>query len=131
MILMETTEISVIPVLKSALQNAFRRCCTALHASEKGLSNELPPRLYQVSPGCRADGQHGLDAKAGQDVVVKQSHGGSGKQARSIIDGLGANVATLALAGDTDALHTHGNWLTNDCQKNLPHKNTPHTSTHL
>ena len=44
-------------------------------------------------------------AKTGQDVTIKQSHGGSGKQARSIIDGLDADVATLALAGDTDALH--------------------------
>ena len=43
-------------------------------------------------------------AKTGQDVTIKQSHGGSGKQARSIIDGLDADVATLALAGDTDAL---------------------------
>jgi sulfate/thiosulfate transport system substrate-binding protein len=44
-------------------------------------------------------------AKTGQDVTFKQSHGGSGKQARSVIDGLAADVATLALAGDTDALH--------------------------
>src|SRR4051812_3734215 len=43
-------------------------------------------------------------AKTGQDVSIKQSHGGSGKQARSIIDGLEADVATLALAGDSDAL---------------------------
>jgi ABC-type sulfate transport system substrate-binding protein len=50
-------------------------------------------------------------AKTGQDVTIKQSHGGSGKQARSIIDGLDADVATLALAGDTDALHTNGGWL--------------------
>ena len=44
-------------------------------------------------------------AKTGDDVVVKQSHGGSGKQARSIIDGLQADVATLALAADIDALY--------------------------
>ncbi|KAB7609576.1 sulfate ABC transporter substrate-binding protein, partial [Verminephrobacter sp. Larva24] len=68
-------------------------------------------------------------AKTGQDVVVKQSHGGSGKQARSIIDGLGADVATLALAGDTDALHTHGNWIPKDWQKRLPHNSSPYTST--
>ncbi len=43
-------------------------------------------------------------AQTGQDVTIKQSHGGSGKQARSIIDGLEADVATLALAGDIDAL---------------------------
>ena len=68
-------------------------------------------------------------AKTGQDVSVKQSHGGSGKQARSIIDGLDADVATLALAGDTDALHTNGNWLPKDWQKRLPHNSAPYTST--
>ena len=46
--------------------------------------------------------------KTGQDVSIKQSHGGSGKQARAIIDGLDADVATLALAGDTDAIVKNG-----------------------
>ncbi len=68
-------------------------------------------------------------AKTGQDVTIKQSHGGSGKQARSIIDGLDADVATLALAGDTDALHTNGNWIPKDWQKRLPHNSSPYTST--
>jgi sulfate/thiosulfate-binding protein len=68
-------------------------------------------------------------AKTGQDVTIKQSHGGSGKQARSIIDGLDADVATLALAGDTDALVKNGNWLSADWQKKLPHNSSPYTST--
>ena len=68
-------------------------------------------------------------AKTGQDVTIKQSHGGSGKQARSIIDGLQADVATLALAGDTDALHAHGGWIPKDWQKRLPHNSSPYTST--
>jgi sulfate transport system substrate-binding protein len=68
-------------------------------------------------------------AKTGQDVTIKQSHGGSGKQARSIIDGLDADVATLALAGDTDALHKNGGWLAADWQKKLPHNSSPYTST--
>src|SRR5215207_10052044 len=59
--------------------------------------------------------------KTGQDVSVKQSHGGSGKQARSIIDGLEADVATLGLAGDTDALVSHGALVKPDWQKRLPH----------
>ncbi|WP_342128453.1 sulfate ABC transporter substrate-binding protein [Hydrogenophaga sp. OTU3427] len=67
--------------------------------------------------------------KTGQDVTVKQSHGGSGKQARSIIDGLDADVATLALAGDTDALHSNGNWIPKDWQKRLPLNSSPYTST--
>jgi sulfate/thiosulfate-binding protein len=67
--------------------------------------------------------------KTGQDVAIKQSHGGSGKQARSIIDGLEADVATLALAGDTDALVKNGGWLAPDWQKKLPHNASPYTST--
>ena len=68
-------------------------------------------------------------AKTGQDVSFKQSHGGSGKQARAIIDGLDADVATLALAGDTDALHKNGNLIPKDWQKRLPHNSSPYTST--
>ncbi len=68
-------------------------------------------------------------AKTGQDVTIKQSHGGSGKQTRSIIDGLDADVATLALAGDTDALNTNGGYIPKDWQKRLPHNSSPYTST--
>ena len=67
--------------------------------------------------------------KTGQEVVIKQSHGGSGKQARSIIDGIDADVATLALAGDTDALVAHGGLVKPDWQKRLPHNSAPYTST--
>ena len=49
-------------------------------------------------------------AQTGQEVSIKQSHGGSGKQARSVIDGLDADVVTLALAGDIDALYANGGW---------------------
>ena len=68
-------------------------------------------------------------AKTGQDVTIKQSHGGSGKQARGIIDGLEADVATLALAGDTDALHNNGGYIPKDWQKRLPLASSPYTST--
>jgi sulfate/thiosulfate-binding protein len=68
-------------------------------------------------------------AKTGQDVNIKQSHGGSGKQARGIIDGLEADVATLALAGDIDALHKNGGWVPKDWQKRLPLASSPYTST--
>src|SRR5690606_25017937 len=57
------------------------------------------------------------------------SHGGSGKQTRAIIDGLDADVATLALAGDTDALHNKGGWIPKDWQKRLPLNSSPYTST--
>ena len=68
-------------------------------------------------------------AKTGQDVSIKQSHGGSGKQARSVIDGLDADVVTLGLAGDIDALVKNGGLLAPDWQKKLPHNSAPYTST--
>ena len=68
-------------------------------------------------------------SRTGQDIAIAQSHGGSGKQARSVIDGLGADVVTLALAGDIDALHSHGQLLPKDWQKRLPHNSSPYSST--
>ena len=68
-------------------------------------------------------------AKTGETVTVKNSHGGSGKQARSVIDGLDADVVTLALAYDIDALHDHGKLLPADWQKRLPSNASPYTST--
>ncbi len=68
-------------------------------------------------------------AKTGDVVTVKQSHGGSGKQARSVIDGLEADVVTLALAADVDALHTKAGLIPADWQKRLAHNSAPYTST--
>jgi sulfate transport system substrate-binding protein len=68
-------------------------------------------------------------AKTGETVTVRQSHGGSGKQARSVIDGLDADVVTLALAYDIDALHDHGKQIPLDWQKRLPNNASPYTST--
>jgi sulfate/thiosulfate transport system substrate-binding protein len=68
-------------------------------------------------------------ASTGQEVAVRQSHGGSGKQARSVIDGLEADVVTLALAGDIDALAANGGWVARDWQQRLPHNSCPYTST--
>jgi sulfate/thiosulfate transport system substrate-binding protein len=68
-------------------------------------------------------------AKTGQDVKINQSHGGSGKQARSVIDGLAADVVTLGLAGDVDALVTQGKLLAPDWEKRLPNNSAPYTST--
>ncbi|MFA5825940.1 MAG: sulfate ABC transporter substrate-binding protein [Gallionellaceae bacterium] len=68
-------------------------------------------------------------AKTGDDVTVKASHGGSGKQARSIIDGLEADVATLALAADIDALATKGDLIPANWQSRLKLNSSPYTST--
>ncbi|HKQ12162.1 MAG TPA: sulfate ABC transporter substrate-binding protein [Steroidobacteraceae bacterium] len=67
--------------------------------------------------------------KTGDDVTIKQSHGGSGKQARTVIDGLPADVVTLALAGDVDAIATNGKLLPVNWQARLPHNSSPYTST--
>ncbi|MFZ5510185.1 MAG: sulfate ABC transporter substrate-binding protein [Pseudomonadota bacterium] len=76
----------------------------------------------------RAFARH-WQAQTGQTVVVRQSHGGSGKQARAVIDGLEADVVTLALAYDVDALHDKGNLIPADWEKRLPHNSSPYTST--
>jgi len=68
-------------------------------------------------------------AKTGDEVVVSQSHGGSGKQALSVLNGLAADVVTLALAYDIDALAQNGRLLPVDWQKRLPDDSAPYTST--
>jgi sulfate transport system substrate-binding protein len=67
--------------------------------------------------------------KTGQNVTVNQSHGASGKQARRVIDGLGADVVTLALAYDVDAIYQKTQLLPKDWQKRLPNNSAPYTST--
>lgn len=67
--------------------------------------------------------------ESGQDVTIQQSHGGSGKQGRAVIDGLEADVVTLALAYDIDAIYEASNLLAKDWQKRLPENSTPYTST--
>ena len=67
--------------------------------------------------------------RTGQDVNFKQSHGGSGKQARAVIDGLQADVVTLALAADIDEIAEKAKLLPTDWQKKFPQNSTPYTST--
>ena len=68
-------------------------------------------------------------ARTGGTVTVRQSHGGSGKQARSVIDGLEADVVTLALGYDIDELHERAKLIPADWQKRLPNNSSPYTST--
>ncbi|HZY18347.1 MAG TPA: sulfate ABC transporter substrate-binding protein [Ramlibacter sp.] len=117
--------------LAAVLGGALGLGATALHAQQPALtllnvSYDPTRELYVEFNQAFAKYWKG---KTGQDVTIKQSHGGSGKQARSIIDGLDADVATLALAGDTDALVKNGGWLSADWQKRLPHNASPYTST--
>jgi sulfate transport system substrate-binding protein len=68
-------------------------------------------------------------ARTGQKVTINQSHGGSGKQARSVIDGLEADVVTLALSGDIDAIASRAGLLPRTWQARLPRNSTPFSST--
>lgn len=68
-------------------------------------------------------------AQGHEAVTIQQSHGGSGKQARAVIDGLRADVVTLALAGDIDELHKLGKLIPENWQERLPQSSTPYTST--
>jgi sulfate/thiosulfate-binding protein len=82
--------------------------------------------LYKaINTGFAADWK----AKTGDTVVINQSHGGSGKQARSVIDGLDADVVTLALAYDIDEIADKAKLLPTDWQKRLAHNSTPYSST--
>ena len=69
------------------------------------------------------------EAKNKEKVTIRQSHGGSGKQARSVIDGLSADVVTLALAYDIDEISARAKLIPKDWQKRLPHNSSPYTST--
>ena len=68
-------------------------------------------------------------AKTGEKVTIQQSHGGSGKQGRAVIDGLEADVVTLALAYDIDEIHEKARLLPKNWQSRLPHNSSPYTST--
>ncbi len=70
-------------------------------------------------------------ARTGDDLSVRSSHGGSGKQARSVIDGLEADVVTLALAYDIDEIAARAKLLPPDWQRRLPHNSTPYSSTYV
>lgn len=100
-----------------------------LHAAEVTLLNVSydPTRELYVDYN-KAFAAH-WKAQTGDDVTVKQSHGGSGKQARAVIDGLEADVVTLALAGDVDQLHKKTDLIPADWAKRLPQNSAPYTST--
>jgi sulfate/thiosulfate-binding protein len=110
---------------------AIALAAVAVHAKDVSLLNVSydPTReLYQDFNKAFARYWQG---KTGDTVAVKQSHGGSGKQARSVIDGLEADVVTLALAYDVDELAARAKLIPADWQKRLPHNSSPYTSTYI
>ncbi len=110
---------------------AIALAAVAAHAKDVSLLNVSydPTReLYQDFNKAFARYWQG---KTGDTVAVKQSHGGSGKQARSVIDGLEADVVTLALAYDVDELAQRAKLIPAEWQKRLPHNSSPYTSTYI
>ncbi len=121
------------PIMKSLrlLSSALLLLGAALGASAKDIAllnvSYDPTRELYVEFN-QAFAAH-WQAKTGDVVTVKQSHGGSGKQARAVIDGLAADVVTLALAGDIDAIAETAKLFPADWQKRLPLNSSPYTST--
>lgn len=113
-------------IIASALALLFSNLATAAEVSLLNVSYDPTRELYQEYNTAFAKY---WKAKTGDDVTVKASHGGSGKQARAIIDGLEADVATLALAADIDALNKNGELVPANWQSRLKLNSAPYTST--
>jgi len=106
---------------------------TAAHASVELLNVSYDPTRELYAEFNEAFGKY-WKGKTGEDVHVSTSHAGSGKQSRAIIDGADADVATLALAADIDAIHDKGGYpdkplVVKEWQSRLPHNSSPYTST--
>lgn len=115
--------------LMTAAALALSASLPGLAAAETTILNVSydPTReLYQEFN--EAFAQHWKQA-TGEDVTIQQSHGGAGKQARAVIDGLEAHVVTLALAYDIDAIAERTGWIPRDWQSRLPNNSAPYTST--
>ncbi len=124
------TNIQLLPILAALLAGLVS--CGKPSAGKKPSMSLLnvsydPTREFYAEINGRFASQ--WSAQHGTDLEIQQSHGGSGKQARSVIDGLEADVVTLALAGDVDILHHSAGLLPADWQSKLPDNSSPYTST--
>src|ERR1039458_2068731 len=113
-------------ILAAVLVLSLTRTALAKSVTLLNVSYDPTRELYQAVNKAFAED---WKKKTGDDVVVNQSHGGSGKQARAVIDGLEADVVTLALAYDIDAIADQAGLLPKTWQKRLPNNSTPYTST--
>ena len=101
----------------------------SLSAAAKDFLNVSYDPTRELYENVNKDFSKYWESRTGQKINFKQSHGGSGKQARSVIDGLDADVVTLALAADIDVIAEKAKLLPADWQKKLPNNSTPYTST--
>lgn len=116
------------PFFKSLLTLAVSASLAGSALADELLNVSYDPTRELYTEFNEAFAKHWKE-KSGKDVVVNQSHGGSGKQARSVIDGLAADVVTLALAYDIDVIAEKAGLLSADWQTKLPQNSSPYTST--
>ena len=114
---------------KLLLAAALSGAAFATHAGNVELLNVSYDPTRELYKDVNAVFAESWKKQSGDTVTIKQSHGGSGKQARSVIDGLSADVVTLALASDIDAIVKNGKLIPADWQKRLPNNSSPYTST--
>jgi sulfate/thiosulfate-binding protein len=117
--------------LSRALAAAALAITVAAHAADVTLLNVSYDPTRELYQQYDAAFSAYWKAKTGDVVTVRQSHGGSAKQARSVIDGLDADVVTLALAYDIDEIAAKAKLLAPDWQKHLGHNSSPYTSTYI
>ena len=118
--------IRFLSALAIALPLLFATTANAADVTLLNVSYDPTRELYQQYDATFARYWKG---KTGDNVVVRQSHGGSGKQARSVIDGIEADVVTLAVAYDIDEIAARSKQIAPDWQKRLGHNSSPYTST--
>lgn len=114
---------------KMLIAAALSTSVHAVHAANVELLNASYDPTRELYKDVNAAFAEQWKARTGDTVVIKQSHGGSGKQARAVIDGLPADVVTLALASDIDAIVKNGKLIPADWSKRLAHNSAPYTST--
>ncbi|MDB5817433.1 MAG: sulfate transporter subunit [Rhizobacter sp.] len=119
---------NALRLLAVAALSATAFCAVAKDVTLLNVSYDPTRELYQEYNAAFAKV---WKARTGDTLSVKSSHGGSGKQARSVIDGIDADVVTLALAYDIDAIAQASKQIVPDWQARLPHKSTPYTSTYV
>jgi sulfate/thiosulfate-binding protein len=121
-------EFSILPALKTIREQLANGIASNGKPSVEILNVSYDPTREFYEEYNKAFGNFWKE-KTGQDVTFKQSHGGSGKQARAVIDGLKADVVTLALASDIDAIAERSSVLPRNWQEKLPRNSAPYTST--
>ncbi len=123
------SRLSAALLLLAALLPALGGCSKPSSSDEITLLNVSYDPTREFYEDFNAAFAKHWEARSGTKLSVKQSHGGSGKQARAVIDGLEADIVTLALAHDVDMIHARAGLLPEAWQARLPHHSAPYTST--